>query len=350
MSIARTLLAVVGPPAAAGDAAAAAARVALAAEANRLTAALDALVGFATWRETANIDFPSLAAAVAGEARSAGDGLAAVLIQDGDVGRQLAPLVARLLGSAAVMGASDARVTERGGLVFVKPVYGGWLEQEITAAEGFVPVVTLDLSGVEPNDAAAAQAATALCDAEVLSADPRTPAGSPAVVPRVRHLETRPPDARSVDLVHAKRIVTAGMGMANERLLAAAAELADLLEGSVGATRPVVDEGRLPKERLIGQTGRTVAPELYVALGVSGSPHHVAGVRRADRVLSINRDVRAPIFQFSDVGYVADLEEVLPELIDKIKAWRDASSGGVPASGGASAPGGAAGGAMGGGA
>ena len=114
------------------------------------------------------------------------------------------------------------------------------------------------------------------------------------------------------------------MGTASEGLLDAVHELADLLEGSVGATRPVVDEGRLPKERLIGQTGRTVAPDLYVALGISGSPHHVAGVRKADRVLSINRDVRAPIFQFSDVGYVADLE-VGPSraLIAKIKAWRD---------------------------
>jgi electron transfer flavoprotein alpha subunit len=100
-------------------------------------------------------------------------------------------------------------------------------------------------------------------------------------------------------------------------------ELADLLQGSVGATRPVTDEGRLPKERLIGQTGRSVTPELYVALGVSGSPHHVAGVRSADRVLSVNRDVRAPIFQFSDVGYVADLEEVLPALVRRISEWRD---------------------------
>ena len=336
MSTARTLLAVVEPPVAAGDAAAAAARVALAAEAHRLTVALDALVGFATWRETADPDFSGLAAAVAGAARSAGGGLAAVLIQDGDVGRQLAPLVARLLGSAAVLGASDARVTVAGELVFVKPVYGGWLEQEVRAAPGFVPVATLDLGGVEPPAAAAAQAAAALSDAHVLEV-------APTAMPRVRHLETRPPDARSVDLVHAKRIVTAGMGTANEKLLAAVAELADLLEGSVGATRPVVDEGRLPKERLIGQTGRTVAPELYVALGVSGSPHHVAGVRRADRVLSINRDVRAPIFQFSDVGFVADLEEVLPALIDKIKAWRDApATGSDSVAGGASAPGGAA--------
>ena len=100
-------------------------------------------------------------------------------------------------------------------------------------------------------------------------------------------------------------------------------ELADLLEGSVGATRPMTDDGRLPKERLIGQTGRTVAPELYLALGISGSPHHVAGVRGADRVLSVNRDVRAPIFQFSDVGYVADLETVLPALVRRISEWRD---------------------------
>lgn len=330
MSTARTILAVVEPPPAAGGAAVAAARVAFAAEANRLTAALDALVGFATWREEADVEFSGLAAAVAGAARSAGGGLAAVLIQEGDIGNQLAPLVARLLDSCAVLGASDARVTADGGLVFVKPVFGGWLEQEITATEGFVPVVTLDLSGLERSDAAAAQAAAALSEAEVLAV---TSAGAPETVQRVRHLETLPPDARSVDLIHAKRIVTAGMGTADERLTAAVHELADLLEGSVGATRPVVDEGRLPKERLIGQTGRTVTPELYVALGVSGSPHHMAGVRKADRVVSINRDVRAPIFQLSDLGYVADLQEVLPALIEKIKAWRDAPGSATPGAG-----------------
>lgn len=363
MSAARTILAVVEPPAPAGDAAAAAARVALAAEANRLTAALDALVGFATWQEAADIDLTILAASVAGAARSAGDGLVAVLIQEGDLGRQLAPLVARRLGTSAVLGCNDVRV-RNDGLAFIKPVYGGWLEQEVIAADGFVPVVTLDLAGLEPPEKAAAQAAAALAEAEILSVSGPGAGGAesasgariaesapdaastpgvavPPEPPRVRTLETVPPEARSVDLVHAKRIVTAGVGASsNERLMAAVAELADLLEGSVGATRPVVDEGRLPKERLIGQTGRTVTPELYMALGVSGSPHHVAGVRRADRVLSINRDVRAPIFQFSDVGYVADLEEVLPALIDKIKAWRDGpaageAAGGAP-SGGAS--------------
>jgi electron transfer flavoprotein alpha subunit len=223
--------------------------------------------------------------------------------------------------NAARAGRPDAADAGVGApLTFVKPVYGGWLEEEVILADGFVPVVTLDLAGMEFPESAAGEAA-ALARAEVLSLPSDSVVGSN---PRVRHLETIAPDARSVDLTHAKRIVAAGMGTASDNLLAAVHELADLLEGSVGATRPMVDEGRLPKERLIGQTGRTVTPDLYLALGISGSPHHMAGVRKADRVLSINRDTRAPIFQFSDVGYVADLEEVLPALVAKIEEWRDA--------------------------
>ncbi len=195
----------------------------------------------------------------------------------------------------------------------MKPVFGGWLEREIEPATGAVPVVILDLAGREEPDSLP-DGVPAL---EVLEMEP-------VAQSRVRRLEVIAPDARSVDLVHARRIVAAGAGSASDDLLATVSELADLLEGSVGTTRPVVDDGRLPKERLIGQTGRSVTPELYLALGISGSPHHLAGVRKAERVLSVNRDVRAPIFQFSDVGYVADLELVLPGLVKMIKEWRDA--------------------------
>jgi electron transfer flavoprotein alpha subunit len=334
---ARPLLVVVEPAFETSDAAAAASRLALAAEASRLAAALGVQTRFVTWPAEPEVDFDSLAGAVAGAVKAADP--VAVLVQDSDAGRQLAPLIARRLGTAAVLGCSDATVeggksVAAGGegkagsesasdsLTFVKPVYGGWLEQDVASAPGFVPVATLDLTGIETSDAAAEAAAEMLAQAEVVHVAAES-------FPPVRHVETIPPDARSVDLVHAKRIVAAGMGSVSETLLGAVHELADLLEGSVGATRPVVDEGHLPKERLIGQTGRTVAPDLYVALGISGSPHHVAGVRKADRVLSINRDVRAPIFQFSDVGYVADLEAVLPALIAKITEWRDAPPGGV---------------------
>ncbi len=236
-----------------------------------------------------------------------------MLLAHTDLGRHLAPMVAHRLGSGAVIGCSDVLVCD-GAPVFVKPVYGGWLEQEIEPAPGSVPVATIDLDGLAAPESPPAD----LPEPEVLEI-----AG--AATSSVRSLELIPPDVRTVDLVHAKRIVAAGSGSASDSLLAAARELADLLDGSVGATRPVVDDGRLPKERLIGQTGRTVTPDLYLALGISGSPHHMAGVQKAGKILSIDRDTRAPIFQFSDVGYVADLEDVLPALVQKIKEYRDAS-------------------------
>lgn len=297
----------------------------LLAEGDRLARKLGVDLHSVTWPAGPNLDLEPLAAALADIVRRTEP--AALVLADTDIGRQLAPMVAHRLGSGAVLGCSDVLVREgpqgtvgegRRTLAWVKPVYGGWLEREIDAVAGVVPVVTLDLAGMEkpesPPDTVPAP--------EVAEIDVQEP--DALAEPRVRRLELVSPEARSVDLVHAKRIVAAGSGSASENLLATVCELAELLEGSVGATRPVVDDGRFPKERLIGQTGRTVTPELYLALGISGSPHHVAGVRRADRILSINRDARAPIFQFSDIGYVADLEMVLPALVQKIREWRDA--------------------------
>jgi electron transfer flavoprotein alpha subunit len=304
----RCLLVVLEP----GEGAEACARATLTAEGVRLAGLLSAELRLVTWTQGAADTGPdAVAAAVAGAAQ--GLQPLAVLLADTDLGRQLAPMVAHRLGSGAVVACSDVLVRETVP-VFVKPVYGGWLEEEVRPAEGSIPVATLDLAGMsEPEVELETMAA-----AQSLEAAAGVSAG-------VRRLELIPPAARTVDLVHARRIVAAGSGTVSAALLEAAAELADLLDGSVGATRPVVDDGHLPKERLIGQTGRTVTPELYLALGISGSPHHVAGVKKAGRFLSINQDVSAPIFQFSDVGYVADLEAVLPPLVKRIKEYRDAA-------------------------
>lgn len=296
---------------------------ALLAEGRRVADALGAELAPITWDGSAGFDFRTLAWAVT--ARVAASPCVAVLLADTTIGRQLAPLVAFRLASGAVLGCSDVRVD--GPLPeFVKPIFGGWLESEVRPSVGTVPVATIDLAGLDvPEVVPEASAPIEVLD--LAAVPPEAGGGEPApsvTARQVQHLELLPPDARSVDLVHAKRIVSAGMGVAGDELLAAVHELAGLLDGSVGATRPVVDEGRLPKERLIGQTGRTVTPDLYVALGLSGSPHHVAGVRKADMIVAVNRDPRAPIFQFSDVGYVADLQAVLPALVARIKEWRDA--------------------------
>jgi electron transfer flavoprotein alpha subunit len=102
-----------------------------------------------------------------------------------------------------------------------------------------------------------------------------------------------------------------------------AEELAGMLEASVGTTRLVVDKGSISKNRMIGQTGKTAAPELCLALGVSGSPHHVAGLQKAAKILAVNSDERAPIFGVSDAGFVAELNALLPKLVSRIKQYRD---------------------------
>ncbi|MBU2600975.1 MAG: electron transfer flavoprotein subunit alpha/FixB family protein [Actinobacteria bacterium] len=278
-----------------------------------------------------------------------------VLMLDGDLSRELAPRLALACGSSALVGCTGVAVMD-GAVTYSKPAYGGWLEEELTYAAGSLEVVTLDRGALS---LAAPGATDASTDASTDVSTDASTAGAPVTMLEVgrgagaraiRHVETRPPDYRTVDIVHAKRIVAVGMGVVapltlsggadeadgldgaggadesgadGEGLMVYVEELAALLEASIAATRPVVDEGRLPKERLVGQTGRTVAPELYLALGISGSPHHVAGIQGAETILAVDRDPAAPVFQFADAGYVADLHRVLPALIRRIEEWRD---------------------------
>lgn len=262
-----------------------------------------------------------VAAGLAGRLREAEPAI--VLLADSDAGRQLAPMIAQHLGTSAVLGCGDAIIRD-GDVVFVKPVYGGHLDQEVAFVRGFVQVVTLQVTSPPAESAAVSVELIPLGEGAGPAGGMAAVGTASATGPPIRRLELVAPDFRTVDLVHAKRIVSAGAGSVGGDLLGAVTELAELLEGSVGATRPVVDDGRLPKERLIGQTGKTVAPDLYLALGISGSPHHIAGVQGATTIVSVNRDASAPIFQFSDIGYVGDLEIVLPALVRRIKEWRDA--------------------------
>jgi electron transfer flavoprotein alpha subunit len=97
-------------------------------------------------------------------------------------------------------------------------------------------------------------------------------------------------------------------------------ELARLVGASVGVTRPVYDLGWTGFERMIGQTGKTVVPRLYVAFGLSGSMHHVGGISESKRIVCLNADPKAPIFPSSDEGFVADTREVLPRLVEAVRA------------------------------
>jgi electron transfer flavoprotein alpha subunit len=133
------------------------------------------------------------------------------------------------------------------------------------------------------------------------------------VVERRMHASSRP------SLTEAKIVVGAGRGIKNEAGLRVVEELADLLGASIGASRATVDEGLLQNDLQIGQTGKVIAPALYLACGISGAIQHTAGVKDSRMIAAINKDPEAPIFGIADLGLVADFSVAGPELVSKLK-------------------------------
>jgi len=141
----------------------------------------------------------------------------------------------------------------------------------------------------------------------------------PVTAGPTRIVERIPPDPQTVDVAEAEVIISAGLGCDAESF-ARVEELTRLLGASLGVTRPVYDLGRAGFERMVGQTGRTVAPRFYLALGISGSMHHVGGIKDSKKIVAVNIDPKVPIFPNSDEGFVADLREVLPLLVERVKS------------------------------
>ncbi len=124
---------------------------------------------------------------------------------------------------------------------------------------------------------------------------------------------------QAVDLSQAETIVAIGRGIKEQKNVALAEDLARALGGEVAASRPICDNGWLPLERQIGSSGQTVAPKLYIALGISGAIQHIVGMKGARTIVAINKDVEAPIFEIADYGIVGNLFDVVPALTEEIK-------------------------------
>lgn len=233
-----------------------------------------------------------------------------LLMAHSDRGADLAPLVAAGLGTAAVTDCVDIRVQE-GELLYVRHLFGDQFEQVVSYGKPVREIATIRIEALDKREKGSQSGL------EIRAIPVEIPPGIafPAALPPVA------PDFKTVDIGDAGRIV--GVGSGSRDSLTFVDELADLLQAAVGTTRVVVDDGFFPKKRMIGQTGKSVSPGLYLALGVSGSPHHVAGIQGSKEVLSVNIDSGAPIFGFSDKGFVADLGSLLPKLIDRIKRHRD---------------------------
>jgi electron transfer flavoprotein alpha subunit len=231
------------------------------------------------------------------------------LMGDTTVGRELAPRLAAFLNAGLVTGCARIDLSDPEKPVFCRPVYAGQLYQKVVLDDDRTMLVTMDPTFLNIKKSASPAAVETRIIEIKLSAESI----------KARHVEFLPAEFQKVDVADAQTIVAVGMGAATDDLLPLVEELATLLEGAIGTTRPVIDEGKIPRERMIGQTGKVVGPDFYLALGISGASYHVGGIQDSGKIFAINRDPQAPIFQNADAGAVADLRDMLPKLIARIK-------------------------------
>ena len=233
----------------------------------------------------------------------------AVLLGETSVGADVAGTLSARLDLPIVSLCRNA-YAEGGTLKFVSQIYGGKV-----IAEGVLPEPTVLISMV-PGDfkAEAGQSATA---PEILPTSPPDLEGL-----RVTHKQYIEPEAGDVDIAKEPILIAVGRGIQQEMNLEIAEELAEALGGELCASRPVVDQGWMATSRLVGKSGKSVKPKVYLAIGISGAPEHAEGISDTELFIAINTDEQAPIFDIAKYGVAADLFDLIPALTEKIKETR----------------------------
>jgi electron transfer flavoprotein alpha subunit len=218
--------------------------------------------------------------------------------------------VARLAAMHGGSMASDvtALAVENGQLVVTRPNYGGSVISRLATNAGTGPFFVT----IRPKIFAESKTGNGAAVVETVD--------SSCFESRMSVIESKVESGGSTNLAEADVIVSAGRGIKGPENVPLIKELADSLHGAMGASRAVVDAGWMPYLHQVGQTGRTVNPKLYVAVGVSGAIQHLVGMQTAGTIVAVNKDKDAPIFNVSTYGIVGDLFEVVPALTKKFKA------------------------------
>lgn len=231
---------------------------------------------------------------------------AAVLVTSGPDGKEIAGRVAVALDSGIITDAVDIEAGSNGPLVTQSVFSGTWLaDSDIISG---TPVIT-----VRPNSATP-EAAAAQPSVEPLDVAFSDLARTAKITGRTEKESTGRPDLNDAAIV-----VAGGRGMGSEDAFRVLETLADRLGAAVAASRAATDMGWYDHQFQVGQTGKTIAPQLYVAAGISGAIQHRAGMQGSKTIVAINKDPKAPIFDIADFGVVGDLHAILPSLIEEIK-------------------------------
>lgn len=224
--------------------------------------------------------------------------------------RDFVPMLATVLGTTAITDAIGYKY-EGGKLTFTRQMFQGKFVADVsftgTGQPGFV---TFQNGSFRADQVEAGSAAAPV---ETVAID------VPDGVVRNKPQEVFKEAKQAVDLTQAEIIVSVGRGIKEQKNIEMAKQLADALGGEIAGSRPVCDNGWLPMDRQVGSSGQTVAPKLYLALGISGAIQHIVGMKGSRSVVAINKDAEAPIFEIADVAVVGNLFDIVPPLIEEVK-------------------------------